>query len=725
MATTHLHTCSLCEASCGIVVTVEDGRIADIRGDKDDPHSRGFLCPKARALGDIHDDPDRLRRPIVRTADGWVEVSWEDAFDLVGRRLREVRRAHGRDSVAVYQGNPSAHNFGLLTMGQLLFRGLRTHSLFSASSLDQLPQMVASYLMLGHQWMLPVPDIDRTDLFICVGANPAASNGSLMSAPNIKGRMKAVRDRGGRVVMIDPRRTESAALADEHIAIRPGADALMLLSMMHVLFDENLVRLTRPAVGVDQLRGAASGFSPEVTADATGIAPDVVRRLARSLATTEQAVLYGRVGLSTQEFGGLCGWLLIALNVLTGHFDEIGGAMFTTPAVDILRMSAALGASGSYAKRRSRVRGLPEVGGELPTAVLAEEIDTPGAGQIRALVTSAGNPVLSSPNGARLERALPKLDFMVAIDWYVNETTRLADVILPPTAHLERSHYDVLFSSFAVHNSAKYSPAVFDRASDQRHDWEICVEVLTRTLRVPIVSAFARRVLLRSGPEGTLAMALTMGPHGLLRGGLSLRRLRRSPHGVDLGPLEPRLPHLLRTRGKKVQLAPQTFLDDLVRLRKRLDEWSAKSDGLVLIGRRHLRSNNSWMHNSVSLMEGKGRPTCTLLMHPDDAAALDLHHGQVATVVSTAGSVEAPVEISDEVMPGVVSLPHGWGHHREGARLRVAERHAGVSINDVTDDQFVDVLTGTAAFSGIPVTIHATRVAESQVVTAGREDDVG
>ena len=721
MATTHLHTCTLCEASCGIVVTVDDGRVADIRGDKDDPHSHGFLCPKARALGDIHDDPDRLRRPIVRTADGWVEVTWEEAFDLVGRRLREVRRAHGRDAVAVYQGNPGAHNFGLLTMGQLLFRGLRTRSLFSASSLDQLPQMVASYLMLGHQWMLPVPDIDRTDLFICVGANPAVSNGSLMSAPNIKGRMKAVRDRGGRVVMIDPRRTESAALADEHIAIRPGADALLLLSMMQVIFDENLARITRPAVGVDELRGVASGFAPEVTAEATGIDPDVVRRLARSLATTERAVLYGRVGLSTQEFGGLCGWLLLALNALTGHLDEIGGAMFTTPAVAILRITAALGARGSYAKRRSRVRGLPEVGGEFPTAVLAEEIDTPGEGQIRALITSAGNPVLSSPNGARLERALPKLDFMVAIDWYVNETTRFADVILPPTAHLERSHYDMLFLSFAVHNSAKYSPAVFDRAPDQRHDWEICVEVLTRTVRVPIVSALARRLLLRSGPEGTLALALATGPHGLLRGGLSLRRLRRSPHGVDLGPLEPRLPRLLRTRGKKVQLAPQPFLDDLARLRTRLDEWSAKPDGLVLIGRRHLRGNNSWMHNSPSLMEGKGHPTCTLLMHPRDASALQLHDAQVATIVSTTGSVEAPVEISDEIKPGVVSLPHGWGHHREGARLRVAGRHAGVSMNDVTDEQFLDTLTGTAAFSGIPVTIRAARVAEPQAVAASPE----
>jgi len=724
MTTTHLHTCSLCEASCGIVVTVDDGRIADIRGDKDDPHSKGFLCPKARALGDLHDDPDRLRRPIVRTADGWAEVNWDEALDLVARRLREVRRAHGRDSVAVYQGNPSAHNLGLLTMGQLFFRALRTRNMFSASSVDQLPQMVASYLMFGHQWMLPVPDIDRTDLFICLGANPAASNGSIMTAPNVKGRMKAIRERGGRVVVVDPRRTESAALADEHIAIRPGADALLLLSMVHVLFEDHLVRITRPSVGVDELRGVAADFAPEVTADATGIESDVVRRLARSLATTERAVLYGRVGLSTQEFGGLCGWLLIAVNALSGHLDEVGGAMFTTPGADLLRMSSMLGAGGSYAKRTSRVRGLPEVGGEFPTAVLAEEIDTSGAGQIKALITSAGNPVLSSPNGARLERALPKLDFMVAIDWYVNETTCLADVILPPTAQLERSHYDLLFLNFAVRNGAKYSPAVFERDSEQRHDWEICVELLTRVFRVPVASALARRMLFRTGPEGALAMALATGPHGLFRGGLSLRRLRHSQHGIDLGPLESRLPRLLRTRGRKVQLAPQTFLDDLARLRTRLDEWSEKPDGLVLIGRRNLRSNNSWMHNSPLLMDRKGHPRCTLLVHPRDASALELDDGQLATIVSAAGSIDAPVEVSDEVMPGVVSLPHGWGHHRQGARLSVARRHAGVSMNDVTDEQVVDVLTGTAVFSGIPVTIRATAgIAEPQAATAPAGSD--
>ncbi len=704
---THLHTCTLCEASCGIVVSVDDGRITDIRGDKDDPHSHGFLCPKARALSDIHEDPDRLRHPMVRTPDGWREASWEEAFELAARRLREIRRRHGRHAVAVYQGNPSAHNLGLLTSGQLLFRGLRTHQLYSASSLDQLPHMVAAFHMLGHQWLLSPPDIDRTDLFVCVGANPAVSNGSLMTAPNVKGRIKAIRTRGGRVVVIDPRRTETAALADEHLAIRPGTDALFLLSMANVIFTEDLVRTTRPVAQLDDLRAAAAGFPPEATAAATGIDADTVRRLARELATTPRAVLYGRLGLCTQEFGGLCAWLLVALNAITGHLDEPGGAMFTTPAVDIVPMLAMVGQSGSHDRRRSRVRSLPEFGGEFPAATLAEEIGTPGPGQIKALITSAGNPVLSTPNGSRLEASLPKLKFMVAIDFYLNETTRFADVILPPTAHLERSHYDLLFLMFAVHNSAKYCAPVFERGPDQRHDWEICIELATRIIGPRPVGRLLRWPLLHSGPEGSLAFALRLGPHGLGRGGLSLRRLRKTPHGVDLGPLEPRLPRRVRFRGRAVRLAPRPFLDDLDRLRSRLAEMVDGTDRLVLIGRRHLRSNNSWMGNSASLLESKGQPQCTLLVNPHDATARQLVDGELVTLSSAAGEVDVPVQITDEMMPGVVSLPHGWGHHRDGARLRVAARHPGASINDVTDEHLVDALTGTAALSGVPVTVTA------------------
>ncbi len=698
MAETHFHTCTLCEATCGISVTVDGDRVVDIRGDEDDPFSRGYICPKATALADLRHDPDRLRRPMVRAGNDWREVGWDEAFDLVGRRLREIRSAHGPDSLAVYQGNPSAHNLGLLTYGQLLFRNLGTRNLFSATSVDQLPQMLAAYLMLGNQVLMPVPDIDRTDLFVCLGGNPAVSNGSVMTAPNVRARLKAIRARGGRVVVIDPRRTETAALADRHLFLRPGTDALLLLSVVQVIFAEDLVRLgrlRRHVSGVDALRSAASGFPPEATAAATGVEPDELRWLARSLATTPRAVLYGRVGMCTQEFGGLAAWLVLAINVLTGHLDEPGGSMFTSPAVDLVPLIAMTRFRGSFGRYQSRVRGLPEFGGELPVAALSEEIETPGRGQVRALITSAGNPVLSTPNGARLEKALAGLDFMVSIDPYVNETTRFASVILPPTVHLERPHYELALANYSVRNVAKYSPPVFERGQDQRHDWEICVALASRLLNR---AAGVARWL---PPESMLDLWLRAGPYGVRRGlgGLSLSRLRKHPHGIDLGALEPRLPGRLGLRSRRINLAPRPYLDDLPRLRGRL----TRADDLVLIGRRQLRSNNSWMHNSSRLV--KGKPRCTLLMHPDDAASRGVGDGDRVELSGPAGAIEVPVEITDEMMPGVVSLPHGWGHARPGVKLAVASAHPGASINDVTDENFVDALTGTAALSGVPVKV--------------------
>jgi anaerobic selenocysteine-containing dehydrogenase len=734
----------LCEATCGIEVTsqlTEDGpAVLAVRGDQSDPFSKGYICPKATALADLHHDPDRLRRPLVRTGSGsggprWREAGWDEAFELVARRLDEVRADHGRHAIGVYQGNPTAHNLGLIMYGQLLFRGLGTRNLFSATSIDQLPHMLAALLLFGHQLLMPVPDVDRCDLFVCLGGNPAASNGSIMTAPNIRARLRAIRDRGGRVVVIDPRRTETAALATEHLFIRPGTDAMLLLSVVHVLFAENLVRLRRLApfvAGVNALRAAAADFPPEETAAATGIDPADVRSLARGLAGTERAVVYGRVGVCTQEFGGLATWLVLVVNALTGHLDEPGGAMFTTPAVDPLALLRRLGHGGGFGRWRSRVRGLPEFGGELPVAALSEEIQTPGERQIRALITSAGNPVLSTPNGSQLERALAGLDFMVSIDPYLNETTRFAHVILPPTGPLERSHYEIPLALFAVRNVAKYSPPVFPRAADQRHDWEICLELARRLLGPPWLRPVARpawAVLRRFGPEAPLAVALLAGPHGVRRAfrtrvfagsddrvgrfgtprGVSLRRLRRNPHGLDLGPLERRLPGRLNTVDGLVHLAPPEYLADLSRLRARLaaliGDGIIRSDRpLVLIGRRHLRSNNSWMHNSERLV--KGRPRCTLLVHPSDAAAHGLADREVALLSSRVGAVEVPVEVTDSIMPGVVSLPHGWGHGRGGMRLSVATAHPGVSLNDVTDERFVDALTGNAAVSGIPVSLR-------------------
>lgn len=701
MPTTHHHSCTLCEATCGITVTVEGDRVVGIRGDSDDPISQGYICPKATALADLQHDPDRLRTPLVRSGpEEWIEVSWPAAIELAAAGLREVRQRHGKHALAVYQGNPTAHNLGLVTYGLPFFRALGTRNLYSATSVDQLPHMLAALRMFGHQLLMPVPDIDRTDLFVCLGGNPAVSNGSIMTAPNVRARLKRVR----RVVVLDPRRTETAQLADEHVFIRPGTDALFLLSLVNVLFAEQLVRtgrLSARLTGLEILRVACRDFTPERTAPVTGVDPAWARALARELAATPRAVVYGRVGICTQEFGGLAAWLVVVLNALTGHLDEPGGAMFTTPAVDAVPLARITGNRGSFDTYRSRVRGLPEFGGELPVSALAEEIDTPGEGQIRGLLTSAGNPVLSTPNGARLDDALGGLDFMVSIDPYLNETTRHADVILPPTAPLERSHYELALANYSVRDSAKYSPAVLPRGPQQRHDWEIVLELATRVLG----GGAPARLLGRFGPEPLLELGLRLGPHGLRRrrGGLSLGSLKRRPHGVDLGALRPRLPGRLATPGKRLHLAPRVYLNDLPRLRRLLGR--QRDDSLVLIGRRHLRSNNSWLHNSERLV--KGKPRCTLLVHPDDARARGLADGDKAKLSSAKGTIEVPIEVTDAIMPGVVSLPHGWGHHRTGVLLGVATTRPGVSINDVTDEHRIDELTGTAALSGVPVQLQA------------------
>lgn len=710
---THFRTCNLCEAMCGIAVRVEGGRIASIRGDDDDPFSRGHICPKAVALQDLHEDPDRLRRPLRRRGADWEEVSWDAALDEAAERLAAVQKAHGREAVAVYQGNPTVHNHGSAIFGQVLLRSLGTRSRYSATSVDQLPQMLAALSMFGHQLLLPVPDVDRTRYFLVLGANPLASNGSLMTAPGIERRLKELRSRGGRLVVVDPRRTETAAIADLHVPIRPGTDALLLLALLHVLFTEDLARpgtLAAFTDGLDEMRALVAPFTPESVEPATGVPAATARQVARDFAAAEAAVAYGRVGVSMQEFGGLASWLLNVLNVVTGNLDRPGGAMFTLPAVDLVGLSGRLGQRGHFDKGRSRVRGLPEFGGEYPVAALAEEIETPGPGQLRALVTSAGNPVLSTPNGRRLDRALSGLEFMVSIDPYLNETTRHAHLVLPPTAALEHDHYDVIFHTLAVRNTAKHSPALFPPGPDARHDWQILLGLARRLdARKGSLGWRARAtyaMLGRLGPSGLVDLMMRSGPYGSWRrplGGLSLRRLRRAPHGVDLGALRPCLPQRLYTRGRRIRLAPERFVRDLERLRASAPP---VADGLRLIGRRDLRSNNSWMHNSERLV--KGRDRCTLLMHPQDAGRRGLSDGQRVHVSSRVGSVEAAVQVTSDVMEGVVCLPHGWGHDREGTRLTVARAHAGVSFNDLSDDQCVDALCGTARFSGTPVEVRAT-----------------
>ena len=712
----HYRNCNICEAICGIEIAVQGERL-EIRGDKDDPFSRGYICPKAVALQDVHYDKDRLRHPVRRTANGWERIGWDEAFDEVAQNLKRIKAKYGRNSIGTYLGNPTVHNYGAILFAPGFLRSLRTRNKFSATSVDQLAHHLSSYLMFGHQLLLPVPDLERTRFFLIFGANPAVSNGSMMTAPGMARRLQEIRQRGGKVILIDPRYNETARLADQHLFIRPGTDVLLLLAVLHVVFAEGLTQLEHVAPFTKNVKTVAdvvAQFPPEKVASTTGISADQIRTLAREFASAESAVCYGRIGVSTQEFGGVCQWLINVLNIVTGNIDRPGGAMFTLPAFDPISAPQSLAPRGSFGRRHSRVRKLPEFTGEFPVATLAEEILTEGEGQVKALVTYAGNPVLSTPNGRELDRALASLEFMVSIDFYVNETTSHANIILPPTSSLERGHYDLAFHLLGVRNIAKFSPPLFEPAEDTREDWEILLELQTRIehdgLRGEVKRKFIKQFF---GPERLLDLGLRFGPYGAklnpLSKGLTLRELKKAVHGIDLGPLKPCLPGRLCTPDKFIELAPEALVKDVERVKTKFADGALQeSNGhLLLIGRRQLRSNNSWMHNSQRLV--KGKPQCTILMHPADAAHRQLATGEKVVVRSRVGSIVVPVEVSDEMMPGVVSIPHGWGHDRPGNQLEVAQQHAGESINDLTDNQNIDALCGTAAFNGTLVTIDSLR----------------
>ena len=738
--------CTLCEATCGIAVEVEGDTIVTIRGDKDDPFSRGYICPKAYGMKGLHEDPDRLRAPMRRTDSGWEEISWDEAYAEVAEKLNAVREAHGPNAVATYLGNPSAHNLHNMIYGPVFLRALGTKSRYSASTVDQLPKTLASGLMFGGGLTVPVPDVDRTDYFMILGGNPLASNGSLMTAPDLPTRLKAIGERGGKLVVIDPRRSETADMAHEHHFIRPGTDAHFLLAMVQTMFAEGLVDLGRTADcvnGADQVEAVVQEFTPEAVAPLCGIAADEIRRLTREFCAAEKAACYGRIGTTCQEFGTLASWAVDLVNVFSGNLDRPGGAMFTRAAAQpgFARSTGGGGKGVGYHRWRSRVRDLGEVFGEFPVATLADEIETPGDGQTRALVTIAGNPVVSTPNADRLDAALASLDFMVAIDIYLNETTRHAHVILPPTSALEHDTYDLALYRLAIRDVAKYSQPVFEPAPDAQHDWQILATLSAHLMGmgdmdVKAVDDFVVQQTVaheigddgcaqwdgltqeealgqlgdEPGPHRTLDLLLRTGPYGdgfgRNPGGLTLQKLKDEPHGVDLGPLKEQLPDVLRTPSGRIELAPELIMEDTERLRASLaaNGDGASANGLMLIGRRHLRSNNSWCHNLESLV--KGRDRCTLMVSEDDAERLQLETGGLATVTSRVGSVVAPVEVTDEMMPGVVSLPHGWGHDRPGMRMSVAERHAGVNSNILSDEYAVDVPSGNAVLNGIPVTVE-------------------
>jgi anaerobic selenocysteine-containing dehydrogenase len=701
-----------------------------IRGDADDVFSRGFLCPKAHGLKALHEDPDRLRTPLIRGEDGELhEATWDEAFAEIDRRLTPILETQGRDAVAAYIGNPNAHNLSALMYGRAWLKALGSKNIYSASTVDQMPKQLSAGLMFGTMLGVPIPDIDHTDHMLMLGANPLASNGSLFTAPDMRGRLRRLRERGGKVVVIDPRRSRTAEVSDEHHFIRPGTDAHLLLAMVHVLFADRLTavgRLLPHLNGLSEVEELARDFTPELAEPATGIPAAEIRRMAHELAAAPRAVVYARIGTCTQEFGTLASWLVDVLNVLTGNLDSEGGAMFTLAAAGQAnaRGSGGRGRGVTTGRWHSRVRELPEVFGELPVVCLAEEIETPGDGQVRAFISVGGNPALSTPNSGRLDRALDSLEFMLSIDIYLNETTRHADVVLPAPSPLSKSHYDLVFTQFATRNVANYSKPVFPDAEDVPPEWttllrlagvlagqgpNVDIEAFDDLVAATVAKQVAPEcdpqtelafVAPRRGPERLLDLMLRHGPYEL-----TLQDLEENPHGLDLGPMLPRIPEVLRTPTGKIELAPEQIAADVPRLRASLDRHL--NGGMVLIGRRQLRSNNSWMHNLEPLVKGKER--CTMHVHPDDAERLGLADGGQARVRSRVGEIDAPVEVTDAIMPGVISIPHGWGHNTPGARMSVAEQHAGVNSNLLADELEIEPLSGNAILNGIPVEVSPVR----------------
>lgn len=719
--------CPLCEATCGLTLTIEGVTVTGARGDREDIFSRGFICPKGASFGGLDADPDRLRVPLVRGDDGELrEASWSEAFDLIAARIPELTKAHGPNAVGVVLGNPNVHTMAGSLYPPLLLGALRTRNVFTASTLDQMPKHVSSGLLFGDAHAIPVPDLDRTGHLLLIGANPLESNGSLCTAPDFPGRLRALRRRGGTLTVIDPRRTRTARLADRHVAIRPGADALLLAALAHTLIDEKLADpgpLADHLEGIDELATALADFTPDAVAAACDVDADTITALARELAAAPTAAVYGRIGSCTVEHGTLASWLVDVLNILTGNLDRPGGALFPLSATaraprpaEPGTRKAVPGKGFALGRWSSRVSGHPEAKGELPIAALAEEIDTPGEGRIRALLVIAANPVLSAPDGDRLDAALADgLDFMVSVDPYLNETSRHADVVLPPPPPSQSAHFDFAFNGFAVHNQVRYTPAAVPLEDGRMDESEIHARLVlavsglhgappsavddlaitTALARAGAPEDLAAGLTGESGPERRLDLMLRLGPYRL-----TLEQLLAHPHGIDLGPLKPRVPEILRTRSGRIELLPEPIAADLPRLRRALGDRPAP---LVLVGRRHLRSNNSWMHNVGSLAGGSN--VCTLQIHPDDAARLGLVDGASARIESSGGAIEAPAEITDTVRRGVVSLPHGWGHSRPGTRMAVAAAHPGANVNQLLDGTLLDPLSGTAVLNAVPVSV--------------------
>lgn len=731
---THYRTCPLCEATCGLEISHRGEEVIRIRGDRDDVFSHGFICPKGSTLGKLDRDPERVRSPLIKRNGAHEPSTWDEAFALIEKKMAPIAAEHGPNAIGLYLGNPNVHSMSGSLYVRAFVKMLRSRSVFTAATVDQMPKHVSSGHMFGHPDLIPVPDLDRTSYLLMLGANPYESNGSLATAPDWPGRLEGISKRGGKVVVVDPRKTRTAKAADEHIPIRPGTDALFLFAIAQVLFDEGLVdlgHLEGSVEGLDHVAATVAPFEPEKVAATTGIGPETTRRVARELADADSAAVYGRIGTHTTEYGTMASWMVDVLNVITGNLDRPGGAMFPKPAHEQPRSRRGF-VTGRWT---TRVSSLPETRGELPVSALAEEILEPGDGRIRGMVTIAGNPVISTPNSLRLDEALAALDFMVSIDVYVNETTRHADVILPGTTPLRRPHYDFAFYGLSVRNIANYSPALLALPEGSLDEWETLLrlgatltglghdadigaldDAVLGTLIESAVSNPSSSVYGRSpdevlaatdggaGPERMLDYLVRTGPYGDGYGqspdGLTLARLRESPHGIDLGPLQPRLPDALCTPSGKVELAPEPLIIDTPRLARAMER--ATGDGFVLIGRRDVRSNNSWMHNIDVLIAGKER--CTLQINGGDAARMGITAGDQVKISSSAGALLAPVEVTDDIMPGVVSLPHGWGHDEPGTSLSVAATRPGVNSNELSTGE-MDPISGNAVLNGVPVEV--------------------
>lgn len=764
---THLQICNLCEAMCGLKIQTIDGEITSIKGNPDDSFSKGYLCAKALALKDIHEDPDRLRQPVRRTAQGWETISWEMAFKDIKQQLTTIQKKFGRNSIALYLGNPRYHHHGSLLSSILLKKALNSRNCFSVASSDQLPHMLAAHELFGHMAMLPVPDIDRTDFLLCFGANPLVSNGSVMSAPNIKNRLKSLQNRGGKIITIDPRQTETAALADQHIYIRPGQDTFLLLGIIQIIFQHKLVdqgEWQNYTTGLTELKQLTQAYTLEKVARQTGIASDVIEVLALEFATSKTAAAYGRIGICTQQHGAINAWLIYLLNIISGNLDKPGGLMFPTPAADLALLSALINENGRFNEYRSRLKNLPSFDSELPVVEMADEMLSEEPEKIRAFINVAGNPVLSTPNGTRLEQALGQLDFMVAVDSYINETNRFADIILPPTSPLERSQYNMTCNLTAVRNNARYSEPLFPPAIDARHDWQILLSLSNilnrgpsfhalRTLAIGFVILMFRKL----GADGVLGLMLRLGPYGFSfrksrlsqdfqppakwfvkyfrmniprklrllfqispfykritlldndphsKQGLSLKKLKQKPQGIDLGAMTPCLPDRLKlfTDHKTLNLTPDIYQSELQKISiSTEDRQPLANNEFILIGRRTPRSMNSWLHNVERLV--KGKPSNTLFIHPENAFSLGISSGDQLRIQTFQHSISTVAELDPGIMKGVVCLPHGWGHHRQNTRLQIAHRYAGASFNDLTSSDQFDPFSGMSVLNNTLVKV--------------------